>query len=62
MQKNNEKLKTPISIIHYPTQVHTRVQMEVVSYRDVVTNAHLDLSEIFTYLDFDFKHSVYDSR
>jgi hypothetical protein len=23
---------------------------------------HLDLSKLFTYLDFDFKHRVYDSR
>jgi hypothetical protein len=23
---------------------------------------HLDLSKLFTYLDFDFKHKIYDSR
>jgi hypothetical protein len=31
MQNNNQKLKTSISITHYPTQVHPKVQMEVVS-------------------------------
>jgi hypothetical protein len=51
MQKSNQKLKKSVSIIHYPAQVHPKVQMEVVStQRWFQMQTQLDLFEFFSYL------------
>ena len=55
MQTSNQKLKTPVSIVHYTAQVHPKVQMEAVSIQWCGDKYKpISIFQIIIYLDFEF--------